>query len=65
MLLLIHVEAVNWESNTDNHFPNHKLELVHSDIYGLMSTISLSNNIYFILFIEGVNNKYTLITLFI
>jgi transposase InsO family protein len=30
----------------------HKLELVHSNIYGPMSTTSLSNNVYFILFID-------------
>jgi hypothetical protein len=30
----------------------HKLELVHSDICGPMSTASLSNNMYFILFID-------------
>jgi hypothetical protein len=30
----------------------HKLELVHSDICGPMSTASLSNNLYFILFID-------------
>ncbi|KAL6349074.1 hypothetical protein AAG906_033730 [Vitis piasezkii] len=30
----------------------HKLELVHSNIYGLMSTASLSNNVYFALFID-------------
>ena len=30
----------------------HKLELVHSDICGPMSTTSLSNNLYFILFID-------------
>ncbi|KAL3612509.1 hypothetical protein D5086_003529 [Populus alba] len=30
----------------------HKLELVHLDIYGPMSTASLSNNMYFILFID-------------
>jgi hypothetical protein len=30
----------------------HKLELVHSDICGPMSTTSLSNNVYFILFVD-------------
>ena len=30
----------------------HKLELIHSDICGPMSTASLNNNLYFILFID-------------
>ena len=30
----------------------HKLKLVHSDICGPMSTTSLSNNVYFALFID-------------
>ncbi|RVW12561.1 Retrovirus-related Pol polyprotein from transposon TNT 1-94 [Vitis vinifera] len=33
----------------------HKLELVHSDICGPMSTASLSNNVYFALFIDDLS----------
>ncbi|RVX01547.1 Retrovirus-related Pol polyprotein from transposon TNT 1-94 [Vitis vinifera] len=33
----------------------HKLELIHSDICGPMSTASLSNNVYFALFIDDLS----------
>ena len=33
----------------------HKLELLHSDICGPMSTASLSNNVYFALFIDDLS----------
>ncbi|WKA00249.1 hypothetical protein VitviT2T_018628 [Vitis vinifera] len=33
----------------------HKLELIHSDICGPMSTTSLSNNVYFALFIDDLS----------
>ena len=33
----------------------HKMELVHSDICGPMSIASLSNNVYFALFIDDFN----------
>lgn len=42
---------------TENQHAVQPLELVHSDVYGSMNTLSIGNNKYFLTFIDDYSRK--------